>query len=71
MRRGFLDPVCQACKLQAPLPQKPKFPIKYPLIVLNCANEGMKQNGDWLARRAATPRAIEIVRFVGGMLRSD
>ena len=71
MRRGFPDPVCQACKLQAPLPLKPKFSIKYPLIVLKCANEGMKQNGDQLARRAATAREIEIVRFVGGMFRSD
>lgn len=65
MRRGFPDPVCQVCELQEPLPLKPNFSIRYPLIVLKCANEDMKQNGYPLASRAATARAVEIVRFVG------
>ena len=47
-------------KLQVPLPLKPSSSIKNPLVVLKCANEGMKQNGDPLAREAATARAMRL-----------
>ncbi len=47
-------------KLQAPLPLKQSFSVKHPLVVLKCANEGMKQNGDPLARGAATARVMRL-----------
>ena len=64
MRCGLQIRFAKHVELQAPLPQKPNFSIKHPLVVLSCAYEGMKQKGGPLIRGSYDCTCDEIVRSV-------
>lgn len=60
MQRELQIQFAKHVKLQAPLPRKPSLSIKHPLVVVKCANGGMKQKGGPLTREAATARAMRL-----------
>ena len=68
MRCGLPIQVAKHVELQAPLPQKPNFLIKHPLVVLSCAHEGMKQKGGPVIREATTVLATRLFAPYGNIL---
>ena len=68
MRCGLQIQVAKHVELQAPLPQKPNFSIKHPLVVLSRAHEGIKQKGGPVIREATTALAMRLFAPYGNIL---